>query len=714
MRLENRLWNLGNLFVIGLVLLSARMVYWPLVRGVELDPSAVALGTARRYSDSIKEEAATNQQAVDEIIGGSAIGDLPQPVVQRIKDLMDAITRGSVFDRNGRALVYDIEGESGDRTRFYAEPSLAHVIGYVSGLRSGVSGLELTYNETLLGLDRLDSKLNQLIHQEIQGGDLVLTIDTFLQRQAEEALGSKAGAIVVLDAASGAVLAMASAPGFDPNRVLEPGYIQGLEDDCGGAPECSGVFLNRATQALYTPGSTFKTVVLLAALDSGQVTPGTIFEFGPLIPGPQGGYYIYEVDGGVIPDPNHAEDRLDLEMSYAKSANAAFARIGDEMASEVLIDYAARFWFSAPAGSFPPFEIEVTPPLLANDLTEISRNNLLRASTAIGQGEILANPFALAMVVLAIVNEGDLPVPYFVEEIRSPDGDVIQSQPGRDIVQNLISPETAAIAKEMMETVVERGSGVNAAVSGMTVGGKTGTAQLGGDQLPHAWFIGFAETADRSVVISVVLENAGEGHEIAAPVFSRIADVAINQLGRPVGEVTGQLGSPQDPPEENQAGTATDLPVPDILRDPGKIDIVNGPGTCLGNYEGFPGSGEFSWPVAPEHRSLVGGDFIPGHPGIDLGAPTGAPVYAADSGVVVFANWSGVGYGNTVVLDHGNGFRTLYAHLSQIGTYCGAQVEAGATIGLADNTGNSSGPHLHFEIRVPNGFLNPWDHLPTP
>src|SRR5207248_697062 len=127
------------------------------------------------------------------------------------------------------------------------------------------------------------------------------------------------------DASTGAVLAMASQPRFDPNRVLDPAYTTGLLNGCGGAPGCQSVFVNRATQGLYTPGSTFKTVTLIAALDTGQVTPATVFDFGQRLSGPNGGYYVYNVGGGVVPDPNHVEPQLSLEMSYAKSANAAFA-----------------------------------------------------------------------------------------------------------------------------------------------------------------------------------------------------------------------------------------------------------------------------------------------------------------------------------------------------------------------------------------------------
>ena len=133
---------------------------------------------------------------------------------------------------------------------------------------------------------------------------------------------------------------------------------------------------------------------------------------------------------------------------------------------------------------------------------------------------------------------------------------------------------------------------------------------------------------------------------------------------------------------------------------------------CPGNQKGPVGTGHFIWPSV--FQAISGGDFKEGHPGIDLAVPTGSAVYAADTGLVIFAGWSSLGYGNTIVIDHGNGYKTLYAHLSQVSQYCGAIVKAGQVIGLSGSTGNSSGPHLHFEVRVPGGYLNPLKVLPNP
>jgi len=135
-----------------------------------------------------------------------------------------------------------------------------------------------------------------------------------------------------------------------------------------------------------------------------------------------------------------------------------------------------------------------------------------------------------------------------------------------------------------------------------------------------------------------------------------------------------------------------------------------GPGTCQGGYEGAYGTGTFIWPAA--NQSLSGNDFWDGHLAIDIAAGEGAPIYASDSGVVVFAGGAYGGYGNMIMIDHGNGFQTLYAHLSSVRVSCGQSVGQGSIIGYSGSTGNSTGPHLHFEIRYLGGFINPWSYLP--
>ncbi len=732
---ERRAWQIIDVAILVLLVVSLRMVYWQMVRGSELLPAILLTGSVQGdgLTTLIRDEQGVDAlQELRESLDNPQ--ELPQPAIQRLTDLLATITRGSIYDRNGNLLAEDRQDAQGNRSRFYTDPGLAHALGYVSGLRLGVTGLERIYNEVLLGLDRPDLGFYRMLHQPITGDSLVLTIDGTLQQAAEDELAGRAGAILVMDADSGAILAMASQPGYDPNRILEPDYLASQEEACGGAPNCSGILLNRTTQALYTPGSVWKTVTLIAALDSGQVPADAIFDFGEPVQSPEGPYYVYQVGGGTISDPNHVENSLSLELSYAKSANAAFARIGDEMPPQVLMDYAARFGFlssgpGAPPAARFPLEMDYSASQLVKDANEIIENDLLRAATAIGQGELLTTPLNMGMVVLAVMNDGNLPLPHLVEKIYTPSGSAATRQPEQTRLTGLMKPDTARTVRRMMITVITQGSGSKAAVEGLTTGGKTGTAQVGGDLLPHAWFTGFAQDEEQAVVIVVLIENGGEGSQVAAPVFARMAQAVFARDGglepavtlaaptptaQPT-EWTATAASPVEttPPTPTQTPSFEGIPPPDIPYREDRIDFTElGSATCPGNQVGPVGDGIFTWPTV--YQAVSGGIFSEDHPGVDFSTPEGVPVYAADDGLVIFAGWSELGYGNVIVIDHGNGFKSLYAHLSHVSQYCGAKVKSGQLIGQSGSTGNSSGSHLHFEIRVPGGYLNPLKVLPTP
>lgn len=735
---EKRIQRLADLILVFFTVLSLRIVYWQFFRAAELAPLSVSpILTGGELIGFDQEE--LDRRVLELLSSGGVDIDfsgVPQPLVQRTRQLLDTITRGTIYDRSGQVLAYDgypppADGEAPQRSRIYANPVLAPVTGYTSGLRLGVSGVEYSHNAFLLGLHRFDTQIDRLFKAPIQGSDLILTVDSGLQHAAVQALQGQRGAVVIMDGHSGAVLAMVSAPYVDPNRMNDAAYIESLDLSCTGS-DCPAPLLNRAAQALFVPGSTWKTIPLIAGLDTGQLTPGMIFDFGRPRQGPNGPYYVYAVDGGEIPDPNHTEARLTLELSYARSANAAFARIGDEMGAPTLLEYAHRLGFG-PQAEFN-FEVPQARTQVASDETALAENNLLRAATAIGQGELLVTPLSMARVALAVVNNGDLPLPYLVEAIRDPNGRVRPGLIKGGLRRGLMKPETAREVKRIMRIAVEQGSGNRAAVPGLTVGGKTGTAQLGNNRPPHAWFMGYAEEGENAVVMVVLIENGGEGSQAAAPVFARLAQPALRAAR---GEVQtpplpAPLPSPTPQPEINVSPQPTaavveeqepeptalveNIPVPmapDISYHPDARPFFEKVrASCPERAEGAVGSGEFGFPST--YQFLSGGSFRAGHPGLDFGAPIGSPVYAADGGEVIFAGWTSAGYGNAVVIDHGNGFWTLYAHLSQVSTRCGVAIRKGERIGMSGNTGNSTGPHLHFEVRVATGYVDPIEVLPTP
>lgn len=526
--LDRRILHLARLVMIGLTVASLAVLYWQLIRGSQLNPLVPSSGISEILNNpgSPASTVQPNQAFVQRINQALNLQQIPVPELQRTTGLLKTIQRGSIYDRGGSLLAYDRKNSDGSWERVYAEPSLGPVLGYTSGLRIGVAGLELSYNDPLLGLSRADAQLSRSLHQPSQGSSLKLTIDSGLQKAADAALASKRGAIVVLDEHSGAVLAMASSPHFDPSRMNEAGYVQSLLSACGGTAGCQSSLINRAAQSSYTPGSVWKTVTLIAALDSGQVNANTSFDFGTPVKGPNGPIYIYKVGGGEVPDANHTENKLSLEMSYARSANYAFAQMGDQMPAATLLSYAKRLGFGGPGEVRFPLEIEYNPSQIAQDPNRIASDSLLRAVTAIGQGEVSTNPLNMAMVVLAVVNQGKLPVPYFVDAIQEPGGG--QANPGnRRSIENLMQPQTAQLVRQMMITTVQKGSGYRAILPGLVVGGKTGTAQLGGSAQPHAWFAGFAESGSQGVVIVVMIENGGEGSQTAAPIFASLAKLAL-------------------------------------------------------------------------------------------------------------------------------------------------------------------------------------------
>jgi peptidoglycan glycosyltransferase len=337
---------------------------------------------------------------------------------------------------------------------------------------------------------------------------------------------------------------MASSPTFDPNRILDPDYIRELES-CDGSVNCRQALFNRAAQGWYTPGSTWKTVTLIAALETGQVTPETEFDCGPPLRDENGRiYYVYTVDGFSIKDPNHRERRLDLVRSYAISANAVFARIGDEMPPDVMIKYAARLGFGRQDGGLLPIGIDASAARLAINPQELYTNNPLRASTAIGQGELMASPLSMALMTAAVVNDGDIPIPHLVQSVKDPSGNLLAGEPIGYWINDTMRPETGELVRELMIQVVRNGSGARANVSGFVVGGKTGTAQVGDDLAPHAWFTGFVQGDERAIVMTVIIENGGEGSRVAAPLFAQVADVAMRHLGEPVEEIVPEPTTP--------------------------------------------------------------------------------------------------------------------------------------------------------------------------
>lgn len=417
-------------------------------------------------------------------------GLMLHPRNPRVAQVEQEILRGGIYSREGKPLAVSTEGQ----VRI-GSGAAVHLVGY-SDRRFGKAGLEAAFDEALLGFVEGSGPARfwrAALGQRWQGWDLVTTIDFDLQLAAEQALGERPGAAVVLDPASGAILAMASWPRFDPHR---------LEEHLGGEAGGTALF-NRATQGQYPPGSSFKPVVLAAALESRRVRPGDVFnDVGSLT-----------VEGRIIRNAGGvAHGRLALDDALAVSSNVVFARLALEVGWEPLRQVAEAFGFGAPARS-------LGVPVAAGNLPGPGQKGAALAEAGIGQGELLVTPLQMAVFAAAIANGGWRVHPHAGLLLRSPDGNERLIEAPAPV--RAISAGTAHVVREAMIAAVERGTGREAKVAGIDVAGKTGTAENPHGP-PHAWFIGFAPARNPRIALAVVVENGGAGGAVAAPIARKI------------------------------------------------------------------------------------------------------------------------------------------------------------------------------------------------
>ncbi|MCQ2501945.1 MAG: penicillin-binding protein 2, partial [Lachnospiraceae bacterium] len=430
---------------------------------------------------------------------------LGSPYNQRQIKKENNVVRGQILagDRT-TPLAYTEIGEDGTENRVYPYGSLfAQVVGYSD---YGGSGLETAQSYRLLESQSNLGNIMEQMQNEIDGiknmGDnVVSTLDVGLQQAASDALGDNKGAVVVLDAHTGEVLADVSKPGFDPNTVAED--WEDLNSDESGSP-----FLNRALQGLYAPGSTFKMVTALAYLREHGTFDDFYFECNGSFT--QGGFTIHcagEVSHGV-------EDFAD---AFANSCNCAFAyMISNRMNESSLKETAESLLFNKDPDL-----------LLPNAVSRFSFDQgqgvELAMQTAIGQGNTLATPVQMAMIAQAIANGGEMLRPIFVNEVMNAKGDTIRTEKIESL-GSVMSPEEAAALIPLMEEVVNRGTAMELSDLGYQVAGKTGTAQYGDveEDKAHSWFVGFSEVGDRDIALAVIVEGGGNGIAPAVPVAREI------------------------------------------------------------------------------------------------------------------------------------------------------------------------------------------------
>jgi peptidoglycan glycosyltransferase len=412
-----------------------------------------------------------------------------------------SVKRGSILDRDGVVLAETVQDGADMSRRYPLGRAAAHVVGYFSP-RYGSAGLEAGYAAPLLAMeeaDRAQTFFDRLRGRQIQGNDLNLTLKAGLQQLAYQGLAGRKGAVVVLDPRTGAILALASSPSFAPGEIDR--------DMAGWRQDSSAPLLNRATQGAYPPGSVFKIVTAAAAL---QAHPGTLERTIQC----QG---HLAVEGFRLED-NAVHGEVDFNRAMALSCNVAFATLGLETGGADFRRVAESFGMGQGAALGVPYR----PGSLAGE-NELSGTEL--ASSAIGQGQVLVNPLQMALITAAVANGGTIMKPYLVAGVSTPEGR------WRDEARPVpwlrpLDAGTAALIAGAMEDVVKSGTGQRAAVRGVRVAGKTGSAQNPGGRT-HAWFTGFAPADDPRVVVAVVLENAGSGGSVAAPLAREVITAAL-------------------------------------------------------------------------------------------------------------------------------------------------------------------------------------------
>jgi penicillin-binding protein A len=410
-------------------------------------------------------------------------------------------------------------GEDRIFTRTYPSGGLfSHPVGY-SFIRNGRISLEQSRNEALAGEeDEFESIFTGLEGREREGLDVVTNLSVPGTEAAVAGLAGRKGAVVAIEPQTGKVRVMVSIPEYDANLV--PTEFGRLNRDPNKP------MLNRTTQELYPPGSTFKVVTATAALDSGKITPDSVIDGSS--PKTISGVPLANA-GGVSFGPISFTDAL------TNSVNTVFAQVGETIGRGTLVEYMKRYGFyEDPQLDYP--DTQMIPSGIINGDGDYVEDGFDVGRVAIGQGglegEIRAAPLQMAQVAAAVANGGRLMKPRLTDRIVRKDGRVAERiEP--DLQSRVMKPETAEQLTAMMSRVVEEGTGTAAALAGITVAGKTGTAEVGANrEFTQPWFIAFAPVEDPQMAIAVTVERTtGQGGTVAAPIARQVLEALLGGGG---------------------------------------------------------------------------------------------------------------------------------------------------------------------------------------
>ena len=402
--------------------------------------------------------------------------------------------RGNIMDSNGILLA-----ETKDSLRIYPYKGMyAHIIGYNSRTYGRIN-LESTYNDVLLGKSILADIIGTSGNK--YGYDLMLTIDHSIQEYAYNLMGKNNGSIVAINPKTGEIIAMVSKPDFDPNdEQLIAKWNDLINDE-------DSPFLARATSGLYAPGSTFKLLTALSAVEN-NLENMTFDDKGSV-----------EIGGNIFENQKiKSYGKINLTRGFAVSSNVVFCTLGAELGGDKLLSVAERFGFNKRFDFEIDYKTSTFPDNIKDDADE--------AALAIGQGKILATPLQMAMITCGIANDGVVMKPYLVKGVLNQNGEFVNETKSNVLYNSAGSLATNKV-KDMMVETVKSGTGINASIWGIEVAGKTGTAEneqmLFSDNKEHTWFVSFAPADDPQIAVVVMMEySGGSGGGNCAPIARKI------------------------------------------------------------------------------------------------------------------------------------------------------------------------------------------------
>jgi len=425
------------------------------------------------------------------------------------------IRRGLIVAREGTVIARN--RAVGDSPRFYErlypEGGLfGHPVGY-SFVERGRVALEREYNDDLTGkTDEFTSLLDEVRGREREGNDIFTNLDPQGQQVARDGLAGRAGSVVALDPRTGRVRVLVSIPGYDPNEI--PRRFSDLRQ----APRSP--LLDRAVQSGYPPGSTFKVVTATAAIDSGKYTPTSVVN----------GKSPKRIGGVPLANFGNTDfGPITLTTALTNSVNTVWAEVGEKLGKGTMYEYMRRYGFDRkPLIDLPRDEMRASGVYGRNGRLLGPADAIDIGRVAIGQERLQVTPLQMALVASAVANGGSLMRPHLVRTIKDRDGRVVREvKPSQQ--SDVMKRSTSAQLALMMTNVVKEGTGTAAALQGIDVAGKTGTAERGGP-INQAWFIGFAPVKNPRVAIAATVEQTtGQGGTVAAPIAKQVMQSLLRE-----------------------------------------------------------------------------------------------------------------------------------------------------------------------------------------